>query len=339
MCTLETLVSALPGLQASVPVDVIYALLPVASDQKAMDLVRDYTLPVSDVYQQFVRHCARSAMSIDIICTPWAPILGSEIMDKWLWKGPKELPSWICTVNNLPFGRRKKNVYGRRNGDVLVGHPNRRHYNAARGTAAVPIFGHVSSNGKTMLDGTMTVSGFLVGVVEELGFRAAGGTLHSEWIDMCGWRPGETFVPDHFWRTLVADRGPSGTPTPTWYHRACQYWLDFYDGEDVTYDVLQHKHHPSTAIQYMQRVQSIIWNRRLFTLHDKLGQKLYGLAPKDAKMADGVAILHGSSVPVLLRQHKDWWTLIGECFVYGIMDGEAVQIEEYLEGTREFLLR
>ena len=283
MCTLQTLVSFLPDLQAGHPLDVIYALLPVASDEAEAGLSPDFSIPALTLYQQFVKYCADTTMTIDIKCTPWAPKIGTAIPrkpgDPHGATSSEVRPSWICTIENLPFGKRK-DVYGRRNGELFVGHPNRRLYNAARGTAAVPIFGSNSPDGQLIFDGTMIVSGFQVGIIKLLGNRAAAGTLYTEWIDMSGWTPGATFVSDNFWRTLVADRGPNGTPTPTWYHRACLYWLDSFDGEDVSYDVLQHRHHPSAAVQYMQRVQSVIWNRKLFTFQDRLGRLLFGLAPQ-----------------------------------------------------------
>jgi hypothetical protein len=329
MCTLKTLVSFLPGLQTSDAKDVIYALLPVASDAAATGLVADYNLHTSAVYQQFVRYSATTTKTIDIICTPWAAKVPET---------PTPMPSWICSVDKLPFGRRKKDMYGRRNGDVFVGRPNRTFYDAAHGSIAVPVFGSASEFGQTVLDGTMIVSGFQLGAISELGNRAAAGTLHSEWVDMSGWQPGHTVVPDMFWRTLVADRGPDGTNTPAWYHRACLYWLDVFEGEDMTYDILHLNRHPSSAVQYMQRVQSVIWSRKLFVFVHSSGVRVFGLAPQDAKLEDSIAILHGCSVPVVLRRDEKAWRLIGECYVYGNMDGEAMRDKENERHTEEFLL-
>jgi hypothetical protein len=332
MCTLKTLVSFLPGLQTRDTKDVIYALIPVASDAAVTGIEVDYSLHASVVYQQFVRYCAKTTKTIDIICTPWAAN-STESMSASI-----PMPSWICDVDKLPFGRRKQDLYGRRNGDVLVGRPNRTFYNAAHGSVAVPVFGSASEIGQTILDGTMIVSGFQLGAISELGNRAAAGTLHSEWIDMSGWQPGDKVVPDMFWRTLVADRGPNGTSTPAWYHRACLYWLDAFEGDDVTYDVLQQKRRPSSAVQYMQRVQSVIWSKKLFVFPHRSGVRIFGLAPQDARLNDRIAILHGCSVPVVLRRDEKAWKLIGECFVYGNMDGEAMGDEENKNYTQEFLL-
>lgn len=319
------------------PSDVIYALLPVASDQTDTGLEPDYLLETYILYQQFVRYCAQTTKTLDIICTPWASKTDVRQFGATSIEQPA-MPSWICSVDKLPFGKRKKNVYGRRNGDVLVGQGKRTFYDAAHGSIAVPIFGETLEDGQTRLDGTMVVSGFELGIVSELGNRAAAGTLHSEWIDMSGWVPTQSSVLDMFWRTLVADRGPNGIPAPPWYHRACLYWLDHFEGEDVSYDVLQHHRHPSTAVQYMQRVQSVIWNRKLFAFSNRSGLSVFGLAPQITKLHDSIVILHGCSVPVILRKHEDGWKLIGECFVYGNMEGEAMRDEANLKATQEFLL-
>lgn len=215
-CSLETLVSILPAMQSGHPSAVIFALLPVASDGREWLLSSagiDVDRPVV-VYQQFVRHCVKSSKSIDIICRPWAPQndrLSEKDTTKHRNKGaappllrrsstygtlPKGelLPSWIRQVQNLPFGDGGKT--GRRNGDILVGYPNRPLYDAAKGSIAVPVFGRPSPNGDLQLDGSITVSGFIINSVLELAYRATGGTIQKEWIRMCGWQDGDRFVHD-----------------------------------------------------------------------------------------------------------------------------------------------
>lgn len=63
-----------------------------------------------------------------------------------------------------------------------------------------------------------------------------------------------------------------------------------------------------------------IHSRRLF-----LSDKGYvGLAPDDAQTGDVVCILFGALVPFVLREKvgRRQYQLIGEAYVYGIMDGE-----------------
>lgn len=50
-----------------------------------------------------------------------------------------------------------------------------------------------------------------------------------------------------------------------------------------------------------------------------------GWVPERAIVGDLVSVLCGSAVPVLLRSCEDAFRVIGQCYVEGIMDGEAVE--------------
>ena len=43
-----------------------------------------------------------------------------------------------------------------------------------------------------------------------------------------------------------------------------------------------------------------------------------------------MCILYGCSVPVLLRQQSDemGYAVVGECYVHGMMDGEAIMLQK-----------
>jgi hypothetical protein len=63
--------------------------------------------------------------------------------------------------------------------------------------------------------------------------------------------------------------------------------------------------------------------RRLMTT----SQARIGVAPKAAKQGDIICILFGSSIPMVVRPIPDFencFTLVGECYVEGVMDGEAL---------------
>jgi hypothetical protein len=52
------------------------------------------------------------------------------------------------------------------------------------------------------------------------------------------------------------------------------------------------------------------------------------LAPPDAKVGDNLYILLGGIVPYILRKMSgDAFTLVGECYVHGLMKGEAFKNE------------
>lgn len=53
---------------------------------------------------------------------------------------------------------------------------------------------------------------------------------------------------------------------------------------------------------------------------------LFGLCPPDTKVGDIICILHGCSVPVVLREKQSgYMSLVGEAYVHGVMDGEALE--------------
>ena len=69
--------------------------------------------------------------------------------------------------------------------------------------------------------------------------------------------------------------------------------------------------------------------------------KLLGLAPEMSKKRDLICILYRCSVPVALRRMVDrvtdeeYSTSIGECYVHGIMDGEAFGLARSRSGKKE----
>jgi hypothetical protein len=69
------------------------------------------------------------------------------------------------------------------------------------------------------------------------------------------------------------------------------------------------------------------WNRTLFTT----SKGYIGIGPKALQVGDLLCVLSGGRVPFVLRRKDDIFQLIGECYVYGIMSGQAV---ESMEGSR-----
>ncbi|KAE9367241.1 HET-domain-containing protein, partial [Stipitochalara longipes BDJ] len=54
-----------------------------------------------------------------------------------------------------------------------------------------------------------------------------------------------------------------------------------------------------------------------------------GLAPVKAKAGDHVCIILGCDVPFIVREDDGKYVLVGECYIHGIMDGEAMDLEKY----------
>lgn len=156
-------------------------------------------------------------------------------------------------------------------------------------------------------------------------------------------------VPEMLWRTLVADRGPDGKMPPAWYHRACMTCLvsDTNFGNINTNSILQQDDTAQLKANYLKRVQAVCWNRAFLECEDDK-KRLVGIGPGESQADDLVCILYGSSVPCILRPTwrasgdkytPDYYELVGEAFILGQMDGEALfdLSEDELSG-QDFLL-
>jgi hypothetical protein len=58
----------------------------------------------------------------------------------------------------------------------------------------------------------------------------------------------------------------------------------------------------------------------------RTSQGQYGVGPTTVKPGDTLAVLFGSRVPVILRRHGNFYRLICDCYIHGLMDGEAIQM-------------
>ena len=364
--TLEFLVSTLSVFEAADPLDTIIAVIGLAKDEAQLRSIRsriDNKNPeVLDVYIAFVSYCVESSGSIDIICRHWAPEMREPTFAERVRgavPAKLDLPSWIPNVSGSVFGAPGDNLKGRINGDSFVGLPGHRIYDAAFAfptcsvtfsQCAVDAQAGVNIvNGHHQYDGTMSVKGYVLDTIAELGARAAQGLIHRESLEMGGWTIGSQIVPERLWRTLVADRGHNNTCAPSWFQRACLQCLEQSDknGDFNTTALLNQPHCPETSAAFLRRVQSVVWNRKfLLSKSEVNGGRLFGLAPADSKVGDIICILFGCSVTVILREHitqdDRFFTVVGESFVYGMMDGEArmgLSDEEVEAKTITFKLR
>ncbi|KAF2678005.1 hypothetical protein K458DRAFT_377328 [Lentithecium fluviatile CBS 122367] len=174
------------------------------------------------------------------------------------------------------------------------------------------------------------VMGVQLGRIKQHSTRITNGTVPAEWLEATGWqrrKPGR--VPDMLWRTLVADRGPEGQFPPRWYRRACSHCLSDKNVMTTNADLDTQKT-PSSNImaKFLTRVKSVVFNRQFFA-GGSPERPLFGLAPKRAEKGDLVCVLAGCTVPVILRKRKGpdgscHFELIGEAYVHGNMDGEAM---------------
>lgn len=79
----------------------------------------------------------------------------------------------------------------------------------------------------------------------------------------------------------------------------------------------------------------VFYRRRLYTtISGRLGVSTRSLKPRDK-----ICIILGCPVPLLLRQNNDYWQLVGETYIHGIMQGESISQKELLSESTNFYIR
>ncbi|KAK3167531.1 hypothetical protein OEA41_010658 [Lepraria neglecta] len=221
----------------------------------------------------------------------------------------------------------KNRQFGRVNADELVGlgDPSRsKVYNASGHTE--PTF-HFSNHSKTP---TLYTEGFALDTVHAKQQPALMKNIPSGWTDFLGWTNTDTNPPDKLWRLLAADRGPDCNPLPHFYHLAyAKSFQQIEPGHGL--DIAKELTTAGVAMkQFLKRVQSVVWGRRLMRTNS---HRLVGLVPAETNKRELIVILSGCSVPVVSRRveapesNEETFKLIGECFIYGMMDGEAMDFK------------
>jgi hypothetical protein len=65
-----------------------------------------------------------------------------------------------------------------------------------------------------------------------------------------------------------------------------------------------------------------------------------GRVPRGTEVGDKICILFGGCVPFALRESSGgYFKFIEKCYVYGIMDGEAMEGQDLESRTRDFHIR
>lgn len=305
---------------------------------KKKHFVVDYDKDVLEVCIDFLKFAIRRSKSLDILCIPWGP-------------NDEGLPTWIPQRRDGAFTADDRGTYRRKNADPLVGrlgytNGGRKQYRASKNMVAVD-WKLGRGDGRTL-----SVLGFVLDEVKDKT-GPAHGVIPVDWLRFGGWEDLTKRPPDVFWRTLVGNRDSDGNlPSPHW-SKSCQNAVNK-SGKDGHIDTNHIRHDCSTFVdKFLERVQQVVWRRRLITLQRQASHKCLGLAPEKTKKGDLICILYGCSVPVVLREmdgsertakrrkysntvrledgenaNSKHFRFIGECYIHGMMLGEAFRIKK-----------
>ncbi|KAE8168539.1 heterokaryon incompatibility protein-domain-containing protein [Aspergillus tamarii] len=358
---IESLVTSLNTFDATDPRDIVYSLVSIASDTRDISvyadkregqqetispqLVIDYRLDEIQVYQNFIRYCIETSKSLDIICRCWA-------MPPKMAKG--SLPSWIRLLRDSEFGEPEEVYEGRKNGESLVGAVGHSRYNASGGTLFEPVTPNIDDHDSYQHDSSLPngqqettsshlkavqerpsrlwVKGFKLARIEDVSLVNAPGLIpRTSLRDIGGWSgisKSPDSVPDHIWRTLIADRDAEGQTPPAWYQRACLRCLEIADTfNNGDLNIGQLLQGPSDMLRgYLTRVRNITWNRKFFradmrtahgdATHGEQNSEKPDKVPKPCHIDDVDFVSEEEATESLDREERDSWaedSLFGLC--------------------------
>jgi hypothetical protein len=194
-----------------------------ASQNLGPVIVPDYDEGIVDVFRDFINFAISQSESLDIICRCWAPVVKiketpqttkgkvrNRQPSQWpVMKTRMRFPSWMPSVSNAAYGTPVDHFVGRMNGDSFVGSPEQKLYNATPRTRPIWRFGvKVEYNKKApgfndstppplkipinpsffrvVCNGSIFVRGFVLDVIDKVGFPITEGIISREALSLGG---------------------------------------------------------------------------------------------------------------------------------------------------------
>ncbi|KAH8672888.1 heterokaryon incompatibility protein-domain-containing protein [Tricladium varicosporioides] len=309
------------GAQQSDPRDKVYALLALMAPSIANQINPNYSAEVLDIYTDFAKKAIDSTGNLDIICQARADLLVRGEFATWV-------PDWSTGYNI--------------NVEMTMGTP----YQASGDST--PKYEFIGQ--------TLKATGFIVDCTDGLGgLYKLTGQEHNGFTTQPRGHAHSYGTPenaqDALWRTMLGNRDGNGGPvTDDMLRKMDTPWPDGSNPEtsiikgcfndirkanetlrmgDTDFKTLSSNTRVTAAeIDFVNiaqdpflRCYTLMIDRRLIVT----GKGRFGLAAKGAEQGDIICILFGCTVPVLLRTVGDgsFW-LVGEIYVHGIMEGEAM---------------
>jgi Heterokaryon incompatibility protein (HET) len=312
------------------PRDKVYAALGMAIDIKRGDIVPDYSQSCVAVYQSVVKWCINSEKdhALDFLGYVARPSqvhsTGDDDMPSWV-------PDWRLGIRAYPF----RKYWG--DEKRYLGQP----YNAGISRTS-----HIHINGSNLF-----VHGFVVDQVLDVQSLSHSRPLTSieESLRKLRHRPaitssgilGNIYVTgesmeEALSRTFVAD---IGYEDPDRGKVSRNFRVDW-DLINIKYNNTVDPKNRLRKERMLRDISTAWWLRKLFVTRNGY----IGLCPDDCLADDLICVFNGGSVLYALRECSDkenstqgsTFKFMGECYVHGLMDGEACELETVQE--REFIL-
>jgi hypothetical protein len=302
------LIRLLQNFQATDPRDKIFAILSCASDAEALGLYADYRKVCAEVYLGTAKALVSNGFfDVFSFCEHEISVPG---LGSWV-------PNFAKACQRSPLQERALKRKAVPVGTVLQ--PN---FSAAEGAPA----GYVAFESSTTEPTSLHLLAKHVDSVEEVGARWEGQGF-SKWLrDLSRlWMARSSTVNSvdlrAVWRTAVADQEiRCGNEKPRLSEAILARVHELLTEVDL--DGIDEKTFAAVNLgDYAYQLQDIAHGRRPF----RTASGHIGVGPFELEVGDLIYIVPGATVPYIFRgaSHVKA-TLIGEAFVYNMMDGEAV---------------
>lgn len=317
---LADLLPVLRGFAATNPRDKLYALIPTSIDgDELLDV--DYDLPVEEVYTNAALSFIREHHNLDILGHCTRPEIGSlEGLPSWV-------PNWTSSSFPVHFFKRAPVIHSTDQA-LSSNHDGIGKLYGASGDTEAQTYTEKGSK-------ALFVKGFFFDKVQFVsattGYTHDHSTVAKDWI---GWLdtlhcpPGmEEAMRQALPRVLVADTYRVGVDIGT---RGC---TQQFVGRDLCTESNANANalYQSGFHEGVTGPHPATFRRRLIVTE----QGCLGLTAEHVKVGDAVAICLGGQLPFILRGVLNHYTLIGEAYIHGIMDGE-VMIRHNSGGSASF---
>jgi len=331
---LADLLPTLRNLAATNPRDKLYALIPTSLDGAEL-LDVDYGLTVEEVYANAAVSFIQKHRNLDILGHCTRPEKSSQlILPSWV-------PDWTSTCAPVHFFKRRRrnlsvdtNAHEDKMGEVSGQDEITNLYHASSDRPAEPKVDEASSK--------LFCKGFQFDVVElfspSTGEAYGCGSVARDWMTWLihssfplsqrrGSYPNGDSTRDALSRTLVADCTRIGVDLAD---RGCSADIEWSAMADQGGETPRFRD-PGAAGVGVLGVHPATFRRRLVVTH----KQYLGLTSEHVEAGDIIAILMGGQLPLVLRKVHNHYILIGEAYVHGIMDGEAMAKSRVTSGSAQ----
>jgi hypothetical protein len=302
------------------PRDKVYAALGMAMDVHEDDIIPDYRKPCSEVYTDVVRFFISGLNSrpFDFLGGIVRSAPGTTFEHQHDSSLPSWVPDWTFRVSMFPL---EKTLDLDAYGEI----PDA--YNAS---------GMLTGN--CYIDGrTLCVQGSVLDQITQLSsicewnLATRGLDTERSWAPEYPNNPyftGETIM-EAYNHTLAADIGRQSMENDGTLSRG--FAIDWVLVEqEVAYMTPVERQRQSWMLI---DVKTMAFGRRLF----RTSRGFMGLGPAAAQVGDRICVLFGGQVLYVLRGHTEsHFEFVGECYVHGMMDGQACKDGEFF--NREIIL-